>query len=702
MTFPISFFSPNLFRAGLKRNHYITLLYTIVLFLVSPLVIILSNAQHPFREAIVGATENSYILNNYMSLFGGYHILSIMVFCVFAVVISCYMNSYLYQTRSVNLYHSLPYRRSQLYVTNYLSGIMTYLIPNILILLINTILFFAYGFWEHMSYLVLIKGFFSSLLFFTLLYSVSVFAATLSGNIVAQLGMILFVFFIVPAIEAMFRLCVVSWYPKIVMTQTVYSFEYSFPIQWLGEVSGKEGLGLFKVLYSIGYTLLFAVLGGIAYHYRKSEDCNKFYVYKWTKRLIKYMLTFLAALLSALLFSQIVPHSIFFLLVGTGIGAFLAFVVIQSVFEKSFKGMFANMKAFIPFLLVTMIFMVVVSQDLVKVNDYIPKRESIKQITVQLPPPSGESDYEKKSYVFRDNDNVDRLYQLLAEKRDIYDGYTSEVDIERVLVSYGHESGESRIKRIYYLDIDWLQHYIEQVYDTQEYQKQYTNMEFLNGFDKVSDITLQKNYSSSIYYSGSQSAKTKQMAIELMRILQKDMQEASWNDLSAAYPYASIQITEKSEETRKRPFQYSAGQSENYLIYSCYKNTIQYLKENYKEYLLLGENYQTEDIPLLRMYAQPVNIQSSEDTEIAEQTKKYGYEISITNREWIEQISDKAFSGKMSSYSLSEDTAFEAEGQSYYDILECYVYSSYVTSIRYHDLSDELKQEIKSQLTAIK
>ena len=701
MTSPISFFSPKLFRAGVKRNHYIMLLYTIVLFLVSPLVIILSNAQHPFRDAMQGASANSYILNNYMSLFGGYHILHIMVFCVFAVIISCYMNSYLYHTRSVNLFHSLPYRRSQLYVTNYLAGIMTFIVPNLLILLVNTILFFANGFSHHISYLILIKGFFSSLLFFALLYSVAVFAATLSGNIVAQLGMILFVFFIVPAIEGMFRLCVDSWYPKIVMTQAVFSFEYSFPIQWLGGVSSNEGLGLFKVLYSLGYTLLFAILGGVAYHFRKSEDCNKFYVFKWAKRIVKYMLTFLAALLSALLFSQIVPHSIFFLLLGTGIGAFLAFIVIQSVFEKSFKGMFANMKAFIPFLLVTMIFMVVVSQDLAGINNYIPKRDSVEQIAIELPQLSVDGGYENKSYIFREKENVDRLYQLLEEKHDVYDSYNQNIDIERVKVSYGKGSGDPQIKRIYYMDKSWLLEYIKQVYDTPEYRQQYTKMEFLTDFDRVSDITLQKNYSSSIYYSDNQNTKAKQMAIELMQILQKDMQETTWDDLSAAYPYASIQIIEKTEPAKRRPFEYRDTQVETYLIYSCYQNTIQYLKQNYSDCLLLGEDYRAEDIPLLRIYAQlNTETQNDGETASAEPTRNFNREITITDRKFIDEISDKAFSGKVSTYSYSEESVFEAGGQSYYDVLDCYAFSSYITTINYHSLSEPLQKEIQKQLNS--
>ncbi len=689
MTSPISFFSPKLFRAGLKRNHYIMLLYTIVLFLVSPLVIILSNAQHPFQEAVKTAADNGYIISNYSSLFGGYHFLSVLVFCGFAVIISCYMNNYLYQSRAVNLYHSLPYRRSQLYTTNYLAGIMTFLVPNIVILLINTILFFACGFWHYISYWVLVKGFFCSLLYFALLYSVSVFAATLSGNIVAQLGMILFVFFIVPAIEVMFRFCMDAWYPKIVMTQKIYSFEYSFPIQWLGDVSSEKGLGLFKVLYSIGYTIVFAVLGAIAYHFRKSEDCNKFYVFKWAKRIVKYMLTFLAALLSALLFSQIVPHSIFFLLLGTGIGAFLAFIVIQSVFEKSFKGMFANMKAFIPFLLITMIFIVVLSQDLIGANNYIPKRESIERITIELPQPSADSGYMQKSYTFQEKENVDRLYQLLEEKRNVYEGYDQEAEIMRILVSYGKKDDDPRVKRIYYMDVNWLRDFVEQVYDTPEYQDQYTKMEFLNEFELVSDINLIKNYSSSIYYADSQNAKAKQAALELMQILQQDIQNADFEEISNSYPYASVEVGIQQKSSQTPLFYNRSSMTERYIVYSCYENTLQYLKENYPEYLFLGEGIRTEDIPLLRIYAQPLDENGTQTSSIG----GFGIEITITDRNLIEEIADKSFIDT----TYSEDT-FEAAGRSYYDLLECYAFSNYITSIRYSDLSDAFQQEIQKQI----
>jgi len=575
MTSPTSCYNAGLLRANLKRNRYLMLLQTIALFLASSLSIILFHAQQSAEKL----QNNSAAFNALIRDFAGFNRFSLLFMIFFPVLISSFGQSYLFKRKATAFYHSLPYTRTQIYITNYLTGFISFIMPLIIIFGFNTIIFFSMGFSHYISYLILIKGLMFSVLFYSILFSVTMFAASLSGNVVAQLTMVLFVFGIVPAFKGIFQLCLTTWFDKIPL-QNFESIPYAFPMLYLTKISfPHSSIMIGEILYCIGYALVFAILGGVCYHFRKSEDCDKFYVYTWVKRIFKYSLTFLVSLLLGIVLQQMVfDHHIFYMVIGFVIGGFMTFIITQSVFEKSFKAMFANMNAFIPFCIITCLLTLFVSADFFHVNDYMPKLKNIESIGIEF--------YDNRTeYGITNNIGVDPNKELiLTDKKNVNLLYNaiqkgSEKEINETVVSptisYQTNTIFGRVKRLVYLKRDLFNKTIAAIYDSKEYKDQYATMDFLKKDRQIISVILEKYASDSrtIYARDDNLMNRKSQILVLLKTLQSDMKTHTYQEISASQPYATIYVDRQNNGFDSN--------NEEYVIYNCYENTISYLKAHY-------------------------------------------------------------------------------------------------------------------------
>ena len=62
-----------------------------------------------------------------------------VVACLYGLVLAMAVFSYLYTARSVSMMHALPIRRSGLFVTNYISGVLFFLVPNAVVALLTAL-----------------------------------------------------------------------------------------------------------------------------------------------------------------------------------------------------------------------------------------------------------------------------------------------------------------------------------------------------------------------------------------------------------------------------------------------------------------------------------------------------------------------------------------------------------------------------------
>ena len=122
---------------------------------------------------------DSWYLHNIVSALGtGYSVLLVFVFCVMSAVT---VFSYLYSSRSCNMVHAFPLKRSQLFLTNYLSGLSFLFLPQMLIALITVPGLVRLGVpAKIMGYCLL-----EALGYDVIFYSIAVFCCMLAGHLLS-------------------------------------------------------------------------------------------------------------------------------------------------------------------------------------------------------------------------------------------------------------------------------------------------------------------------------------------------------------------------------------------------------------------------------------------------------------------------------------------------------------------------------------
>lgn len=124
-----SFFNKTIFKKNIIRFWPVWGIYTLILLYMLPLKLMLSttavNTVSSKAKSLVWDNQMQYVnrLNNAMN-----------PFFIFIVAVICAMTVffYMYQTKSANMFHALPFSRTELYVTNAASGMLFLILPQIL------------------------------------------------------------------------------------------------------------------------------------------------------------------------------------------------------------------------------------------------------------------------------------------------------------------------------------------------------------------------------------------------------------------------------------------------------------------------------------------------------------------------------------------------------------------------------------------
>ena len=127
-----SWFYPTLWKKNMARFWPVWALYGLVWLVALPL-----NLMTNYRGGgnWGGLDEGANHFANYTVLeYAGE--LSVILSVGFAILAAMAVFSYLYASRSVGMLHALPLRREGLFLTNYLSGLLFLLLPNLAVFLL--------------------------------------------------------------------------------------------------------------------------------------------------------------------------------------------------------------------------------------------------------------------------------------------------------------------------------------------------------------------------------------------------------------------------------------------------------------------------------------------------------------------------------------------------------------------------------------
>ena len=328
------------------QSKYMMILHLVVLFLASAF-----SSITIYNEYLGNMTELQYRswgkIEEFLSMTGA---VGMIASTAVGFVTAYLMFSFLFNKNSVIFYHSMPYKRSNIFLSRYISGIITIAIPLLIEFAINTVIYMyfknsppvAKG--ELCAYSTIVKGFLLAFLQYVVVFSAGAFAAGISGNIFAMAGITAFVFLVAPVTAAVVEACIDEWFITYNLNIVYNPFKIFPPAMSL--VFLRNEVMTSDIVYAIIFSIAITLIGLVLYIYRKSENTNKFFAYKCIGTILKYYITTIVTLGFGLVFIAASNNNVIITFIGYILVSFIVYAVIQAVFDMNFRQMFKNLKSY--------------------------------------------------------------------------------------------------------------------------------------------------------------------------------------------------------------------------------------------------------------------------------------------------------------------------------------------------------------------
>lgn len=467
---PNPWWNSTLYRKNLKRFWPIWASYGVILLLV-PLTFLLTWLD---RNEILDINIVAMDLLGFVSPMG------LILSAVWSIVSAMAVFSYLYNSRSVQLYHALPIRREGLYLTNYLSGLSFLVLPLGVVFLFTLAVEAVSGtlmLWPLFQWLI------AQVCFALFFYSFAAFCALFVGHIVALpvfYGILNFLAFgMSQLLSELFRQFVYGYHSWPAMSQLAQWLSPFIVLYREGGVRVAEDGGYFftGLAAALAYALaglVLAAVGLLVYRVRPLETAGDVVAVKWVRPVFKYGVAFCAAVTIGIflreLFRTLLPGGMWPMLGLMVLGGLIGYFAAEMLLRKTFRVLRRSWKGALALCLVLTAAALTMNYDLIGFNR-APSRYNVVSVYLWGPytyPSDSASHFDIYCTDSEDIEAVLALHQAIArDQQELQDrlehdrystGYDPEnpdqplVQSQNVYFSYNLADG-SQLTREYTLQL---------------------------------------------------------------------------------------------------------------------------------------------------------------------------------------------------------------------------------------------------------
>lgn len=315
----------------------------------------------------------------------GFETGSIMT-AVFGILAAMAVFSYLYVNKSACMYHALPVKREGLFLSNYLSGLLCIVIPNVIVFVISAIVMSACGYvdlgvlWTWLGLVSAMSVFF---------YSFGVFCAMITGNILALPVFYGILNFIVVGIEVL---------AKMVLSTFVFGMNADRGIA-LGVLSPFYEINAMTTVLNekivcwnviIGYAIagfVFAVLALLIYKRRQVETAGDVIALRPVKPIFKYGAAFSAALLFGFILYELIgqgsdENAMWRILACMLPAGFVGYYAAEMLLKKSFHVIKKGLLGWLVFSGVLIVLIMAMKLDVFGYERTVPDASNVNQAVI--------------------------------------------------------------------------------------------------------------------------------------------------------------------------------------------------------------------------------------------------------------------------------------------------------------------------------
>lgn len=552
MTSKISFYK--LMREDLKRKTWLLVLAILVFFVSFPVVTMLMMDQGK-RFYHLGGTELQLILKeNFLELMGYGNVWMSFITFVGATLCGIFGFSYLYNKKKVDFYHSIPVRREKLFFVSYVNGLIIYVLPYLVSILVCLIMGSGYFSVDSEVLSTTFRMFGVQFLYFLMIYHAAILTTVLAGN---MFGCIF--------LNGIVQLYAIAVYLIYEGYCTFYYQTYYGSGNFLEQVSGfsplisfintmtcfmggdglyqlhlRDGLVSVKLYLMQTFLVTLFLLAAAAYLYklRSSEMSGKAIAFPKIQPILRILIVIPSALASGLIFEELTYNGgSGWLYFGILFGALLTHGVIEVLYQSDIRGVFSHKIQLAASIAATIIVMLIFQQDLFGYDRYLPKEGKVVSAAIDIEGISQDAYYRiylgNRSYFLSMTDYqlekmelsgemlpaVSQLMSLGIEQMKNPEELTG--DRVRFSVRVRLKNGKE-VTRKYFASLEDAYDLLATIFDSQEYKETafayfLENMsmpEAVRVYGTLGDITL-----------------SKEDGVEFLEIYKKELMELTLDDI---------------------------------------------------------------------------------------------------------------------------------------------------------------------------
>lgn len=460
-----SYFKKEIWKQGFRSSGWIGIAYFITLFFILPLNILMEKS----RQETQNSSYHENFIENLIQFNIEFQVVLYLLVPVLAAIFSC---RYMQMRGSTDFYHSLPVRRSQLFIHQFSLGYFHITIP---VIFIGFSLFVIYGIvdvdfiYQHkdiLDWLVVVWT------VNTVIYTCSFLIGMLTGMSIVQ-GLLSLIFLFFPA-----GIVMLTTYN---IEQLLWGFDsHHFwgeelasvsPIIWLldnfhQDISLTSPPFLYYWAISIGNVLLAYWL----YRIRDVEAVSQPLAFTVLKPFFKFGVTFCFMLLGGAYFGTVQGKFLSWLFFGYLFGALLGYLLSEMLIQKTWR-IFHQWKGFLIYIGISFVVLFSIVFDLYGYETRVPDQEDIEKVFI--------SDSVIHYQMNENEANITRptlfqhvidLHQYLISKEEsqnvVYGPNSTNITL-----TYFLANGKELHRNYYIPDRDDIQQYLKPIVETESYKR---------------------------------------------------------------------------------------------------------------------------------------------------------------------------------------------------------------------------------------
>ena len=543
----------------------------------------------------------------------------IWFFVIFiAAVLAIQGFSYLYDQRKVDFYESQPVARKDRFFTTYINGILIYVIPCVVSLVLAVLILMANGYLNSAVLTDIAYGALRTFLLFLGCYHVALIATFLTGNVVMA-GMMTAFLLIVEPLSILLLDALRSSYLKTFFSDTfAFGFRtnpidnYMLPGQWgsnafaraifdnrpdrlLAHVFSLSAKDDIVALIIVVLTLFIAYL---LYKNRRNEMSSVSIAFEGVKPVLKFVVGILGSLCSGMLirslFSFVNTEATWFTVLIIIIAGIVICCFAEVIYDMNIHAMFRHAWHIPVVVFLSLLVFFTFEKDLLKYDERVPKASSIKSGALYL--------YNQGSNYFDDD------LQYLSQQ-DFVDTYMFLKDAEAIaelgeigqkqlvqtaksqssdeyyeaqgwqgLITYRLKSGRKIVRRIE-IPYDVDESLMNRLMGTEEYKEGNFLMHHddpVRALEGSGSTTVKLVYSDGVLERGTSLRGEEKLYSTFAEAYKKDLEKYSFSMIRKEAPCGIVRL---DLQTTENSFIVNNYVWLEFPVYKEYKNTLAFLKD---------------------------------------------------------------------------------------------------------------------------